>query len=224
MGCGSSYRSVRLSQSTRTCPCGRGAPPEPGAVFTLAGEAAAWHLGYLDRRYDGRVRVWLPDGVRIPFGARADVAVVHLGWHATAAAKVVPDRKFLRRKRLDLTQWATGLPAFGPEALLAQVSIRPASFEPWADLADHIVDLARDCEAERLFALLDGQRPTAWQRAGYMLKIGGAHESADAVMQRRGSAPLAHVTLGDGTTGDYSSSFNLTDRVIAPKLRLGGKA
>jgi hypothetical protein len=197
---------------------------EPEAVFALAGEAAAWHLGYLDRRYDGPVRVWLPEGERVPFGARSHVAVVRLGWNASAADRVAPDRGFLRRKRLDLTQWASGLPTFGPEALLAQVSIRPASFKPWADLAAHITDLAGDCQADRLVALLEGQQPTAWQRAAYLLDIGGAHDSANAVMDRRGAAPLSHVTLGHGQAGDYSSRFNLTDRVVAPWQRLGGKA
>lgn len=197
---------------------------DTGAVFALAGEAAAWHLGYLDRRYAGPVRVWIPEGARVPFGTRAHVAVVRLGWDAAVAPNVGPDRQLLRRKRLDLTQWAAGLPAFGPEALLAQVSIRPASFEPWADLAAHIGDLADDCQMERLLALLEGQRLTAWQRAAYLLAIGGAHESADVVMERRGSAPLSHVTLGSGPEGDYSSRFNLTDRVVAPWIRPGGKA
>jgi hypothetical protein len=197
---------------------------KPGAVFALAGEAAAWHLGYLDRRYGGPVRVWLPEGQRAPFGARSHIAVVRLGWHASAASHAGPDRMLLRRKRLDLTQWATGLPAFGPEALLAQVSIRPASFEPWADLAAHIVDLAGDCDADRLLALLKGQPPTAWQRAAYLLEVGQAHDSADAVMERRGPAKLSHVALGTGPTGDYSSRFNLTDRAVSPWRRLGGKA
>jgi hypothetical protein len=196
---------------------------EPDVVFALAGEAAAWHLGYLDRRYGGPIRVWLPEGERVPFGARSYVAVVRLGWAASAAERVMPDRKLLRRKRLDLTRWATGLPAFGPEALLAQVSIRPASFEPWTDLAAHIVDLARDCQADRLLALLEGQQSTAWQRAAYLLDIGGAHDVAQVVMDRRGSARLSHVSLGAGPDGDYSSRFNLTDRVVAPWRRLGGK-
>jgi AbiEi antitoxin C-terminal domain len=197
---------------------------EPEAVFALAGEAAAWHLGYLDRPYNGPVRVWLPEGQRVPFGARPHVAVVRLGWSVARAHDVGPDPKLLRRKRLDMTQWSTGLLAFGPEALLAQVSIRPASFEPWADLAAHIVDLAADCQADRLLALLDAQRSTAWQRAAYLLNIGGANETANAVMEQRGSAPLSHVTLGSGPEGDYSARFNLTDRVVAPLRRLGGKA
>jgi hypothetical protein len=197
---------------------------EPGAMFALAGEAAAWHLGYLDRSYGGPVRVWIPEGKRAPFGVRSHIAIVRLGWSASTALLVGPDRKLLRRKRLDLTQWATGLPAFGPEALLAQVSIRPASFEPWADLAAHVIDLAADCEADRVVALLEGQPPTAWQRAAYLLDIGGAYESAVTVMERRGSAPLSHVTLGQGPAGDHSARFNLTDRVVAPWLRLGGKA
>lgn len=66
---------------------------DPAAVFALAGEAAAWHLGYLDRRYSGPVRVWLPEYARAPFGARAHIGVVRLGWQASKAAHVGPDRK-----------------------------------------------------------------------------------------------------------------------------------
>jgi hypothetical protein len=76
---------------------------DPAAVFALAGEAAAWHLGYLDRRFSGPVRVWLPEGARAPFGPRSHIGVVRLGWQASTAEHVGPDRTLLRRKRLDLS-------------------------------------------------------------------------------------------------------------------------
>ena len=40
------------------------------AVFALAGEAAAWHLGYLQRSFDGPTAIWLPSGATPPHGLR----------------------------------------------------------------------------------------------------------------------------------------------------------
>lgn len=37
---------------------------EPDAAFALAGEAAAWHLGYLPRNFGGTIAVWLPPNER----------------------------------------------------------------------------------------------------------------------------------------------------------------
>lgn len=197
---------------------------DPEAVFALAGEASAWHLGYLDRRYTGPVRVWVPEGERPPFGARSKLAVVHLGWSAGMLSALQPSRALLRRRQLDLTRWASSLPAFGPEALLAQLSIRPSSFFPWADLADHLDRLTEDCDAEKVCKLLLDQTPTAWQRAAYLAQVGGAGDLADAIIDRRGNAPLPHVFLGANGDGLYSARFNVTDRLVAPYLAVAGKA
>src|SRR2546430_780869 len=43
------------------------------AEFLLAGEAAAWHLGYLDRRSEGRIAMWKRSDVRLPDGLRPHV-------------------------------------------------------------------------------------------------------------------------------------------------------
>lgn len=197
---------------------------DPEAVFALAGEASAWHLGYLDRRYTGPVRVWVPEGQRPPFGARSKLAIVHLGLSAGALSALQPSRALLRRRQLDLTRWASSLPAFGPEALLAQLSIRPSSFFPWADLADHLDRLTKDCDAETVCTLLADQTPTAWQRAAYVAHVGGAGDLADAIIDRRGNAPLPHVFIGTNGDGLYSARFNVTDRLVAPYLAVAGKA
>lgn len=196
----------------------------PDAVFALAGEAAAWHLGYLDRRYVGPTRVWIPEGDRLPFGARSLLAVVHLGWSIDTARSIGPSRTLLRRRGLDLTRWAAGLPAFGPEALIAQLAIRPSSFTPWADLADHLPDTVRDCDADVIAGLLVDQSPTAWQRAAYLAHAGGRHELADELLAHRKSGPLPHVFLGTSGDGVYSPKFSVTDRLVAPRLLVGGKA
>lgn len=116
------------------------------ATFALAGEAAAWHLGYLDRRYEGRIAIWVPEGVVPPFGIRNRVSVVRLGWDREMAERVQPSRVLLRRRRLDLTDWASRLPAFGPEALLVQLAVRPSSFWPWMDLVAHLQQFTIDCD------------------------------------------------------------------------------
>lgn len=196
----------------------------PDAVFALAGEVAAWHLGYLDRRFTGPPRVWIPEGNRLPFGARSRLTTVHLGWNRDVADRVGPSRALLRRRGLDLTRWAGGLAAFGPEALLAQLAIRPSSFQPWADLADHMQDLTGDCDVAALSELLTGQSPTVYQRAAYLAYIGGAAGLSDAILEQRSNAPMAHVFLGAHGVGVFTSRFNMTDRLVAPRLLVAGKA
>jgi AbiEi antitoxin C-terminal domain len=202
------------------------------AVFTLAGEAAAWHLGYLDRRHHGPIPIWIPDGVVPPFGMRSVVSVVRLGWHAEMVTAVQPSRAFLRRRRLDLTDWASRIPAFGPDALLVQLAVRPSSFRPWMDLVAHLDQFTNDCDADTVCALLDGKTASAWQRAAYLLDVGGNRAAATVVFDSRPHSqltgqlnrPLTHVTLGDGLEGVHVSRFGITDRLVAPLVAQVGKA
>lgn len=200
------------------------AAQDRSAVFALAGEAAAWHLGYLDRRHVGPTTIWLPEGDRPPFGVREHVSVVRLGWTSHVLPDLAPSRDLLRRRNLDLTRWAGGLKAFGPEALLVQLSARPTSFVPWADLVVHLDDLAHDVEDAHLIKLLEGQSSSAWQRAAYLLDLGDQSQLAQAVLDRRPSQRLSHVLLGPGTDGEFSSKFKVTDHLAAPYLRQAGKA
>jgi hypothetical protein len=200
------------------------AASDPSASFALAGEAAAWHLGYLDRRFTGPIAVWLPEGERPPFGIRDLVSVIRLGWPAGMQNQIAPSRSMLRKRGLDLTRWADGLPGFGPAALLVQLSSRPASFTPWADLAAHIGELVDDCEAAQLLRLLENQSSSAWQRAAYLLDLGGNVETADDVLRRRPQTRLSHVTIGSGDVGRHSKKFGITDRLVAPLVEAAGKA
>ena len=197
---------------------------DPSATFALAGEAAAWHLGYLDRRFIGPIAVWLPEGERPPFGIRDIVSVIRLGWPAAMQPQIGPSRSMLRKRGLDLTRWADGMPGFGPAALLVQLSSRPASFTPWADLAVHIGELADDCEPEQLVTLLENQSSSAWQRAAYLLDLGGNVGAADDVLQQRPPSRLSHVTIGNGEVGTRSKKFGITDRLVAPLVEAAGKA
>lgn len=189
---------------------------EPEAAFALSGEAAAWHLGYLDRRFDGPVAVWVPAKARLPYGLRAHLSVVTLGWQTEDAPHLGPTPALLLRRHLDLTDWANGLPAFGPEALVVQLAARPASFGPWADLVAHLDQLAGDVDVERLAALLAVQSTSAWQRASYLLDQGGRHDDATTLLERRPVEAMPKIQFGAGPGGVWAPQFRLTDHLIAP--------
>jgi len=195
---------------------------EPAIELALAGEAAAFHLGYLDRRFDGPIALWLAEGRRPPPGVRPLVSLVRLRFRP--GVDVGPSWELLRRRGLDVNVWATGLPAFGPEALLVQLAVRPGSFGPWADLAAHASGLTGDCDVDRVRDLLDGQSGSSWQRAAYLLHAGGAEESAIEVLSGRPKGKLSHVTMGESDEGVYVAQFGVTDRLFAPLLAQAGKA
>lgn len=190
---------------------------DPQIVFALAGEAAAWHLGYLPRAFLGRVRVWVPkDGTRPPDGLRPYLSTVALGWDTSNAERVGPSSSLLRRRHLDLTKWAGGLPAFGPEALLAQLATRPSSFHPWTDLKPKLESLANDVDTQRLMGLLTGQSSSAWQRAAYLLFRGNLEDEAFQVLENRPKPEMPKVQFGRGPVGEWAASFRVMDYLIAP--------
>ena len=197
---------------------------EPNTAFALAGEAAAWHLGYLDRSFGGSVAVWIPDGSRLPHGLRPRLSVISLGLGVESAPRVGPTTALLHKRRLDATQWADGLPAFGPEALLVQLSARPTSFRAWADLVPHLEQLAADCDIDRLVTLLSGQSSSAWQRASYVLDTGGRRDAAVDVLGRRPMETMSNVQFGTGPTSVWVPAYRLADRLIKPRQSLVGKA
>ena len=201
----------------------------PHADFLLAGEAAAWHLGYLDRRWDGPVPVWKPAGRRLPDGLRSHVSVISLRWGDISTKELQPSTVLLAKRHLDLVRWAGGLPAFGPEALLVQLAARPASFQPWADLVAHLQQLAEDCDDVRLARLLSQQTASSWQRAAYLLHAGGHPPRGIALLERRPPGPMPKVYLSQSKTvpedggGMWVPQYHLVDRLVAPLQGLVGK-
>jgi hypothetical protein len=197
---------------------------DPKAVFALAGEAAAWHLGYLDREFLGPLAVWLPTEARVPFGLRSHISEVKLGWNADKIQQLVPSAQLLNRRHLDHTRWASGIPAFGPEALVVQLSTRVKSFRSWTDLVPHIEQLGADCDVDRLSMLLGGQSKSARQRAGYLLHCGGRHDDGLEILARRPAPRMADVVFGDGRDAVWVPQFRIVDHLIAPLQRDLGKA
>lgn len=199
------------------------------AGFMLAGASAAWHLGYLDRQPDGSIPIWLPPGKRLPDGLAPHVSVVRIRWTAADTELLAPRPALLARKRLDIVAWATGLPAFGPEALLVQLATRPASFGPWADLVTHLDELISDCSDERLERLLSGRPTSAWQRASYLVDAAGEPARGQALLAKRQIEAMP-VTRFTNAPSPYSGEsvwapeYQLVDDLVAPLLRVLGKA
>lgn len=105
--------------------------------------------------------MWLPSSERVPHGLRRYVSLVRLRWMGEQAREFALSSRLLRRKGLDLTNWAGGLPAFGPEALIVQLAARPASFRVWADLIPQLDVLASDCDSGKIERLLGDQSASA---------------------------------------------------------------
>lgn len=197
----------------------------------LAGAAAAWHLGYLDRQPQGRVSVWLPAEKRLPDGLRKYVSIVKISWNIEDTAQLAPSTALLLRRRLDIVSWATGLPAFGPEALLVQLAARPSSFGPWADIVSHLDVLAGDCVDDRLLPLLSGQSMSTWQRASYLIAVAGDPERGAALlaknqMKMTSVVQFTHprIHANRGIKGVWVPEYQLVDDLVAPLLSAVGKA
>lgn len=194
------------------------------AIFALTGEAAAWHLGYLPRQFVGSTSVWIPVGARIPHGLRPHVSVTRLGWTRDVAPKLGPTKRFLRKRNLDLTAWAGGLPALGPDGLLVQLATRPSSFRAWADLIVQLDLLVADCDLGRVVDLMSGFSSSAWQRAAYLFDRGGATGAAERLLAQRPDGSMSAAQFGDGPSASWSSKFSVNDRLVMPLQRQLGKS
>lgn len=201
---------------------------DPGVVLRLAGEAAAWHLGYLDRRPAGAVSVWLPKGKRIPDGLRGAVSAVRFPWPAELADTLGPRPEWLRARKLDALTWSGRLPAFGPEALLVQLATRPSSFKPWADLVEHLSSFAGDVDVNRATTILREQSTSSWQRAAYLLHCGERPDAASELLAKRPPGEMPTVVFGNKTNREtpsvFTPQFRIVDHLIAPLQGLVGKA
>ena len=202
---------------------------DPDAGFVLAGAEAAWHLGYLDRAPDRQTAIWLPTTTRLPDGLRPYVSLVQIRWALEAVNLIGPTTRLLLQRKLDIVSWASGLPAFGPEALIVQLAARPSSFHPWADLVAHLEQLVGDCDDERLATLLADQSTSAWQRASYLLHVAGQPSRGLRLLDQRPRRPMPkvkfeHARIGHGGLGVWTADYHLLDRLVVPLQLVLGKA
>jgi hypothetical protein len=201
---------------------------DPSVVFRLAGDASAWHLGYLNRRPTGPVPVWLPKSRRIPDGLRGSISAVRFPWPVEQADELGPRPELLTARKLDALTWSSRLPALGPEALLVQLATRPSSFTSWADLVEHLSLFAADIDIDRATMILRKQSTSSWQRAAYLLHCGGQPRAAMDLLANRPPREMPTVVFGEDVDPQapslFAPQFRIVDRLIAPLQGLVGKA
>ncbi len=181
----------------------------PDAGFCLAGETAAWHLGYLPRRPEA-VTVWLSKTTTLPSGLKGTVRCVTTDFPDDVDKRLLgPSMSLLKKRRLDMTTWASRLPAFGPEALLVQMAQRPASIESWVDVAEKLKDIVADVDVERLTSLLAASNDAARQRAAYFFSFAGAAPESLGLPEK-----LRPVELGSGGRGHWDNATGVNDHLL----------
>jgi hypothetical protein len=164
--------------------------------------------------------IWVDDRMPFPKALRGKVARVTTPFPRNVSQQALaPSLKLLRERKLDLLQWAEGLPAFGPEALLVQISARPASFSAWVDLAGRLSEFCGDIDISRLSPLLEASTDATRQRAVYLLRLG----------VKRGVMGLLPKTLppvkfdGNGPA-NWDPKTGISDSLVAPLLHANAKA
>lgn len=118
-----------------------------------------------------------------------------------------------------LLTWSSGLPAFGPEALLVQIASRPASFEAWVDLAGKLDQLAHDVDIGRLERLLATASNAARQRAAYLLRVGERDDALSVL-----PPTLQPIHFGSGGSATWDPNTNVSDHVVARLRGANAKA
>jgi hypothetical protein len=185
----------------------------------LAGDSAAWHLGYLNRAPD-RATVWLSEKATLPKGLRGKINKVRTRFpEPVDIRRLTPTQHLLRRRSLDVLTWSTKLPAFGPEALLVQIAARPASFTSWVDLASKLDEVARDVDMERLVELLAASTDSTRQRAAYLLHLGQRTDATKLL-----PAKLHSVELGSHGPATWHAATAVNDHLVIPLMDANAKA
>ncbi len=184
---------------------------DPDSGFMLCGATAAWHLGYLDRDPGSPVSVWIPSSTRLPDGLRRYVSIVRFESAAKSHKMLAPSSKFLIDRKLDLLRWASALPAFGPEALVAQLAIRPSSFASWADLVAHLTRVSF------MTAMTTGWLPCSMGNRRRRGRTGPRTCSHAGGERERGMSLLKDGLLEQGQAGKTHSLI----RQSTPPIRFG---
>lgn len=185
------------------------------ADFALAGGSAAWHLGYLRRR-PAVVSIWLSDKSALPPGLRGKFQIVTTAFPSTPSTKtstaLAPTPALLRKRKLDLTAWASRLPALGPEALLVQLAQRPASVD-WTEFAPELAGVVDDADLDRTKLLLSASSDSAKQRAAFFFAHSQRIAEATALLPEK----LHPVQLGRGGEGRWDKLTHVMDHLLTSR-------
>ena len=171
---------------------------DPAFRGALAMESAAVALGLAGRVPDREV-LWVPPGDRAPksFG---DWRVVRL--HVREEGIVSID----------------GLPTWRVDTLLVAMAMRPDGFHDWPNLGEWLARAVSQVDPGSVAGSLVGATRAAWQRAGYLLAMGGDETAGFEVVEHapRGRGP---VYLGPRhRKGRFDRRFEIVDSVLAPSF------
>lgn len=171
---------------------------DAGFQGALAMESASVALGLAGRVPDREV-LWVPPEHRAPksFG---DWRVVRLPVRDDGIASV------------------DGLPTWRVETLLSGMARRPDGFHDWPNVGEWLARAVSEVDVESIARSLEGAPRAAWQRASYLLAMGG-NEAA-------GFEVIEHAPIGRGPAylgprqrkGRFDRRFEMVDSVLAPSF------
>jgi hypothetical protein len=171
---------------------------DAGFRGALAMESAAVALGLAGRVPDREV-LWVPPDRRVPksFG---DWRVVRLAVSDDAIAPV------------------DGLPTWRVETLLAGMAVRPDGFHDWPNVVEWLARAVSRADADSIARSIVGAPRAAWQRASYLLAMGGEEAAGLEVFEQappgRGPAYLGPRQK----RGRFDRRFEIVDSVLAPSF------
>lgn len=169
---------------------------DPGFPGALAMESAAVALGLAGRVPDREV-LWVPPGRRVP-KSLGEWRVVRLAVSDDGIASL------------------DGLPTWRVETLLSGMALRPDAFHDWPNVGEWLDRAVSQVDADSITRALTGAPRAAWQRASYLLAMGGAEVAGFEVIEEapRGRGP---AYLGPRQRkGRFDRRFEIVDSVLAP--------
>lgn len=170
-------------------------PEFPGA---LAMESAAVALGLAGRVPDREV-LWVPPGRRVP--------------------KSFGDWRVLRLAvRTDGIETLDDVPTWRVETLLLGMALRPEGFHDWPNVGEWLDRAVSQVDGDSITRALTDAPRSAWQRASYLLAMGGNEPAGFEVIEQappgRGPAYLGPRQR----EGRFDRRFEIVDSVLAPSF------
>ncbi len=174
----------------------------PGWGGLLAMESAASVLG-LAQRVPEREVVALAVGQALPKALAGDWRSVTLELAESGTTRV------------------DGLPTWNLEGLIVGIAVRPSSYLDAAGLGQWLPEAARRVDAEAVVDLLAGMRPSARQRAAYLLGAGGNEAARSMILARYPARSVAWFGPRVVGTGVFDSESQINDTVLHEYLSVG---